>query len=279
MGILLFLQASGGSGSILDSISLETIMSYAIPVLKGIAVFIIGWMVVGMIVRGLKSTFDKRGMDETAKGAVLSAISIVLKLMVLLAAISTMGVATSSFVAVLGACSLAAGLAFQGSLSNFAGGLLILGFRPFEVGDYIKAQGAEGFVREVQLLATRLESPDNITHVIPNGALSGGNITNVSRQGTLRLHIPVGIGYGESIDKARSVLMKVMTDHPKVLQTPAPSVAVVNLNDSSVDLDLRPYCNAGDDPGVYVDVLEAAKKALDAEGIDIPFPQTVMHNA
>ncbi|MGB0839192.1 MAG: mechanosensitive ion channel family protein [Chitinophagales bacterium] len=259
--------------------AINTTLEKAPGILGAILVLIIGWWIIGAIARSIGKALDRSGIDPTVKSVVMSAVNILLKIMLLLAAASTMGIQTTSFVAVLGAVGLAAGFALQGSLANLAGGILITLFRPFKIGDYIKAQGVEGFVKDLQLLVTVIETPDMATHYLPNGALANGNITNASEQGTARLHIPVGIGYGENIQNARNVLVDVMKKHPLVLNNPAPSVAVVNLGGSSVDLDLRPWCNAGDVPGVTVEVLEAAKIALDKANIDIPFPQQVLHQA
>lgn len=255
----------------------DYVIPYGTKAILCLLLLMIGWWVVGMIVKGISKLIGGKGIDPTIESVLISTLSIVLKILLILAVITTLGVSTTSFVAVFGALSLAAGMAFQGSLGNLAGGLLILMFRPFKVGEYIKAQGEEGFVKEVQLLVTVLETPDKVTVYLPNGSLSANKISNISRQGTLRLHIPVGIGYGADIQQARDVLLAAMKSNPLVLDEPAPSVAVVNLGDSSIDLDLRPWCNSGDAPSVTVSVLEAAKIALDKAEIDIPYPHQVVY--
>ena len=256
----------------------ELIFTYGSRLIGGLLVLIIGWWVIGMINNAIRKMMQKNELDPTLKPVITSTTSILLKIMLLLAVVSTLGVQTTSFVAVLGAFGLAAGLALQGSLGNLAGGFLILFFRPFNVGDYIRAQGHEGFVKEIQLFTTALETPDKETIYLPNGGLSSDSIVNVSRIGILRLHLAIGIGYGENIGKAREAILKVMQANPLVLDNPAPSVAVVNLGDSSVDLDMRPWCKAGDAPDVTVQILESAKIALDEAGVDIPFPQQVVHH-
>lgn len=259
--------------------SLQTlIITYGTRIIGGLLVLMIGWWIIGIINNMLKKVVTKNKIDPTLKPVITSSVSILLKVMLVLAFISTLGVETTSFVAVLGAFGLAAGLAMQGSLGNLAGGFLILFFRPFNVGDYIKAQGHEGFVKEIQLFTTILETADKQTVYLPNGAVSSGDIVNVSQLGLIRLHLAIGIGYGENIGKAREALLKIMQDNPLVLDTPAPSVAVVNLGDSSVDLDMRPWCKPGDAPDVTVQILEAGKIALDNANIEIPFPQQVVHH-
>ncbi len=255
----------------------DYVIPYGTKILLCVALLIVGWLVIKVVVNGIDRLFNSSNLDPTIRSVAVSSIAAILKVMLLLAVVSTLGVETTSFVAVFGALSLAAGMAFQGSLGNLAGGLLILFFRPFKIGDFIKAQGESGFVKEIQLFVTVLETPDKETIYLPNGALSAGKITNVTEQGNLRLHIPVGIDYSADIRTARKVLLEVMQNNDKVLLNPAPQVAVTNLGDSSVDLDLRPWCNPGDAPAVQVQILEAAKEALDKANIGIPYPHQVVY--
>lgn len=257
----------------------DLIVKYGIRLVGALLFLIIGWIIVGMIVNGISKMVGKTKMDATLKPVIVSIVSVLLKIMLLLAVVSTLGVETTSFVAVLGAFGLAFGLAMQGSLGNLAGGVLLLFFRPFSVDDYIKGMGHEGFVKEITLFTTILETADKQTIFLPNGALSGGDIVNVSRAGIVRLHLAIGIGYGENIKNAKDVITKVMQNNPLILEHPAPSVAVVNLGDSSVDLDMRPWCKPINAPAVTVQILESAKIALDEAGIEIPFPQRVIHNS
>ncbi len=258
------------------SFMVEYVIEHGLNILVSLLILFIGWMVIKGIVRFIERILDDKQIDATLKPLIVSTASLLMKIMLLLAVASTMGIKTTSFIAVLGGLSIAAGLALQGSLANLAGGILLLIFRPLKVGEYIKAQGVEGFVKEVQLLVTIVETADKQTVFLPNGALANSTITNVSRQGTIRLHIPVGVGYEADIKQARDVLVNAMQETPLVLKNPAPTVAVVNLGDSSVDLDLRPWCNAGDVPAVTVTVLENAKLALDAANINIPYPHQVL---
>ena len=200
-----------------------------------------------------------------------------LKALLFVSVIQMLGVATTSFVAVLGAAGLAVGLALQGTLANFAGGVLILLFKPYKVGDLIEAQGEFGSVKEIQIFTTVLLTPENKTAIVPNGAMANGNIINYSREGRIRVDLTVGISYDSDIRKAREVLLKVMADQPNVMKDPAPLVAVSNLNDSSVDLAVRPHCAPEHYWDVYFTTLEEGKLALDAAAITIPFPQRDVH--
>ena len=187
------------------------------------------------------------------------------------------GIATTSFIAVLGAAGLAVGLALQGSLANFAGGVLILIFKPYVVGDLIEAQGHLGVVKEVQIFNTILLSPTNRRVIIPNGAMSNGSVENFSAEGTLRVDLTIGISYAADVPKAKQVLIKMMQDNPQVLQDPVPMAAVAELADSSVNLAVRPWCKVADYWDVYFETTEMAKVVLEENGISIPFPQRDVH--
>ncbi|MFC1845451.1 mechanosensitive ion channel family protein, partial [Thermodesulfobacteriota bacterium] len=200
-----------------------------------------------------------------------------LKLLLFISVASMVGIATTSFIAVLGAAGLAIGLALQGSLGNFAGGVLILIFKPYTVGDLIEAQGHLGVVKEVQIFNTILLTPDNKRVILPNGAVSNGAVVNYSAEGLLRVDLVIGIAYESDIPKAKEVLYKAMADHELVLQNPQSTVAVSELADSSVNLVVRPWCNASNYWQVYFDITESAKVNLEKNGITIPFPQRDIH--
>lgn len=187
------------------------------------------------------------------------------------------GISTASFITIIGAAGLAVGLALQGSLANFAGGVLILIFKPFAVGDLIEAQGHLGVVKEVQIFNTILTTPNNKKIIIPNGALSNGSITNFSTEGKLRVDLTVGIDYGADIKKAKEIILKLLDADPQILKEPAPLVAVSELADSSVNLVVRPWCKTQDYWNVYYNTIEKIKEAMDANGIPIPFPQRDVH--
>jgi len=186
-----------------------------------------------------------------------------------------MGVETTSFAALLAAAGLAIGMALQGSLGNFAGGVLIMIFKPIKIGDLIEAQGELGVVKEIEIFTTKLTGLSNREIIIPNGSLSNGNIINYTTEGTRRVDLTFGVSYDADIKKTKDVLMQVLTSHPKVLKTPAPTVNVSELADSSVNFAVRPWCNAEHYWDVYFDVTENVKEALDAAGIEIPYPHQV----
>ena len=255
------------------------ILEYAPKILGAIVLLVVGLWIIGKVSKFIGKSIAKRGTDPTASKFLADLISVVLKIALLIAIASQLGIETTSFVAILGAAGLAVGLALQGSLGNFAGGVLLLIFRPFKVGDLIEAQGHIGVVDSINIFVTTLVSPDNKKVIIPNGPLSNGNITNYTDLGQLRVDLVVGIGYGEDIQQARNVIMEVMKNDPKVLDSPAPSVNVLELADSSVNLAVRPYATPADYWDVYFGITEKAKIALDKAGIEIPFPQQVNHTA
>jgi small conductance mechanosensitive channel len=195
--------------------------------------------------------------------------------LIFITAISQVGVETTSFIAILGAAGLAVGLALQGSLANFAGGALIMIFKPFKVGDVIEAQGEVGTVKEIQIFVTKIITPGNKLAIIPNGTLSNGNIKNYTEEGKLRVDLTFGIGYGEDIKKAKEVFMNVLKSNPNVLQEPAPTVNVSALADSSVNFAVRPWSTPENYWNVYFAITEEVKLALDKEGIEIPYPHMV----
>jgi small conductance mechanosensitive channel len=187
------------------------------------------------------------------------------------------GIQTTSLIAIIGAAGLAIGLALQGSLANFAAGVLIIIFHPFKVGDVIEGAGVLGSVKELGIFTTVLKTPDNKTIFIPNGSLAGGNITNYTLEDTRRVEMTVGVGYGEDIRKVKEVLTDIITSDERVLKDPEPVVALLELADSSVNFVVRPWTKTEDYWGVYFDTMAAVKLRLDEEGIEIPFPQTDVH--
>ena len=201
----------------------------------------------------------------------------ILKIILFVSVGSMMGIATTSLVALLGAGGLAVGLALQGSLANFAGGVLILLFKPFKVGDRIETMGRNGLVRDIQIFHTTILSLDKRTIILPNGPIMNADIVNYMTEGVIRVDLIVGISYESDIQKARNLLLDVMHNHPTVLKDPEPVVVVTALADSSVNLGVRPHCNPKDYTAVYVEVLEACKLALDQGGVTIPFPQMDVH--
>ncbi len=254
------------------------VLLYGTRMVITLVLLFVGWQIIGFFRKKITKILTVRNIDVTLRPIIVSIIDVLMKIMLLLAMASTMGIAITSFIAVLGAASLTIGLALQGSLANLAGSMLLLVFRPFKVDEYIKAQGVEGFVKEITLFSTVLETPDKTTIFLPNGALANGNIINVSRVGIVRLHINIGVSYSANLKNVRKVLLEAMNNNTLVLTEPKAAVVVVALGDSSVDLSLRPWCKANDAPMVTVQVLEEAKEALDKANIEIPYPHQVVYH-
>ncbi len=250
---------------------------YGLKVVAAIAILIIGrWVAKG--VRNLISrTMARNKVDETLNKFVTSLSYVALLAFVVIAALNQLGVQTASFVAILGAAGLAVGLALQGSLSNFAAGVLMIIFRPVAVGDYIEGAGVAGTVEEIQIFTTTLVTPDNKTIFVPNAKLMGDNIVNYTTRGTRRVDFTFGIGYGDDIDKARGVIEQILSAEERIMKDPAPVIAVSELADSSVNFAVRVWTKADDYWDVYFQTLEKVKKQFDAEGINIPFPQQDVH--
>lgn len=253
------------------------ILNYAPRVLLALVTLLIGLRIIKAILKLMDKMMIKREMDDTLRPFVLSLIGWGLKIMLFISIASMVGIETTSFVAVLGAAGLAIGLALQGTLANFAGGVLLMIFKPYKVGDLVEAQGHIGIVDEIQIFTTQLTSPDHKKVIIPNGAISNGDITNYTTLGKIRVDLTVGISYNASIDEAKSILMNVMKEHQYVLQDPAPFVGVSELGDNSVNLAVRPHTKPEHYWDVYFDIYEQSKKALDANNISIPFPQMDVH--
>lgn len=255
----------------------ELAMLYGVQVILALTIFIVGKWVAKKIANIVQRVLAKNNVDPAIQHFVGSLVSWVLIIFVVIASLGQLGIQTASFVAIVGAAGLAVGLALQGSLANFAAGVLILIFRPFKVGDFIEVAGVSGVVQKIQIFTTELHSPDNKKIIVPNGGVISGNITNYSANDTRRVDLVFGVGYGDDINAAKAVLQSVVAAEPKVLQDPAPTIAVVELADSSVNLVCRPWVNTADYWDVYFNITEAAKKALDAQGISIPFPQRDLH--
>ncbi len=251
------------------------IVEYSPRIITALVILIVGLIVIGFVVKTSKKLMQKRGVDISLQQFLGSLIGWGLKALLFVSVISQLGVATTSFAAILGAAGLAIGLALQGSLSNFAGGALIMIFKPFKIGDLIEAQGIVGVVKEIQIFTTQLNTPENKLAIIPNGTLSNGNILNYTAEGTLRVNLTIGVSYDADIKKTKEILLKVLTDNPKVLKDPAPSVNVSELADSSVNFAVRPWATTNDYWDVYFSTTENVKLALDKAGIEIPYPHSV----
>ncbi len=254
----------------------ELMVTYVPKFLAAILLLIIGLYVIKLIVNSSKKIMEKRNMDITLQKFLLNLGSWILKILLFITVISQLGITTTSFAAIIAAAGLAVGLAMQGSLSNFAGGVLIMVFRPFKIGDLIEAQGEIGSVKEIQIFNTKLIGLSNKEIIIPNGNLSNGTIVNYSTQGTRRVDFVIGVSYDADIKKTKEVLMKVVTSNEKVLKDPAPLVSVLELGDSSVNFAVRPWCKTEHYWDVYFQVMENIKLALDDAQIDIPYPHRVV---
>lgn len=254
------------------------ILSYGSKLLLALITLVIGWWLIGVLLRKVTKLLEARKFDRALNGFIGSLANIILKTLLLVSVASMVGVETTSFIAVIGAAGLAIGLALQGSLANFAGGVLIMLFRPFRAGDWIEGQGVSGSVDTIQIFHTTLKTADNKVVIVPNGILSNGHITNYSREATRRVDINVGIDYSSDIKVARDVLMQIAKD-PRVLTNPAPVVYVTGLGDSAVNMSLRIWVATGDFWPVTFEFTEQTKIKLTEAGVGIPFPQRVMHMA
>lgn len=240
-------------------------------------IYIVGRWLARISQRVIEKMLRKREVDAVLVDFLGSVANIAVTVVAVIAALDQLGISPASLLAVVGAASLAVGLALKDSLGNFAAGVMLVLFRPFTKGDFVDAGGESGTVQEIFLNATVLATPDNKVIQVPNSQVWSGSITNYSARDTRRVDMVIGVGYDDDLKKARDVIMGILTDHDKILKDPAPAVFVGNLGDSSVDFNVRPWVNTADYWGVYSDVLERTKIALDEAGISIPYPQTDVH--
>lgn len=253
------------------------IVGYGVLLLTALAVLIIGLYIVKIIIGVLGKMLDKSNVDPSLKSFLTSLASILLKVIVYITALSQLGVEMTSFVAIMGAAGLAVGMALSGTLQNFAGGVMILLFKPYKVGDVVEAQGYTGAVKEIQIFITVLTTPDNKTVLIPNGPMATSAMINYSTQPTRRVDWTFGIGYGDDVDKAYEVLDGMIAADDRILKDPAPFMAVSELADSSVNIVVRCWVNAPDYWGVFFKMNEDVYKTFDKEGLSIPYPQSDVH--
>lgn len=256
---------------------MDFVLTYGPKLISAILVLLIGLWVVKVLSKVFRTVLEKSNVDASLKSFLVSMISILLKVMVYISALGMLGIEMTSFIAILGAAGLAVGMALSGTLQNFAGGVMILLFKPFKVGDFIQAQGHMGSVKEIQIFRTMLLTPDNKTIFIPNGPLSNDSLTNFSAQPTRRVDFTFGIGYGDDIDKAYEVLKGIIAGDDRILKDPEPFMALSELADSSVNIVVRVWVNAADYWGVHFRMNEEVYKTFAKEGLSIPFPQTDVH--
>jgi len=276
------IQRKGGSTMEMDFSNLlakvyELLTVYGMRVIAAIVIFIVGRWVAKGVAKLIRRVMSKSGTDETLVKFVGSMVYIAMLAFVIIAALNQLGIQTTSFIAVLGAAGLAIGLALQGSLGNFAAGILMIIFKPFKVGDFIEGAGTTGTVEEIQIFTTQLITPDNKTIIVPNAKMTGDNITNYTVKGTRRVDFVFGIGYDDDIDKARSIIKEIIDQDERVLKDPEPLIVISELADSSVNFTVRAWTTADDYWSFYFDTTEKVKKQFDAQGVSIPFPQRDVH--
>ncbi|MGB3368457.1 MAG: mechanosensitive ion channel domain-containing protein [Acidaminobacteraceae bacterium] len=252
-------------------------VAYGAKIIKALIVFFIGRFIIKNVLNMIAKIFEKRTIDKSLEGFAISISKVLFNVLLAVTIAAMIGIEMTSFVAIIGAASFAVGLALQGSLSNFAGGVLILITKPFKVGDYIEAAGHSGSVKEIQVFYTILTTPDNKTIFIPNGNLSNSSSVNYSTNPTRRVDLKFGIGYGDDVVKARELLAKLTSEHKMVLSNPAPMVRLSGHGDSSVDFVVRAWCRTEDYWDVHFDLLETVKLEFDREKISIPYPQMDVH--
>jgi small conductance mechanosensitive channel len=259
--------------------AMALLREYLPKVLMALLVLWIGSILIRVLARLLGKVLDRKGVEPTLKRFLHSLVTVSLRILLFITAIQMMGVETTSFVAIVGAAGLAIGLALQGTLANFAGGTLILLFKPYQVGGLIEAQGVVGHVKEIQIFTTVLLTPENKTAIVPNGAMANGNIINHSADGKIRVDLTFCIGPEEPISQARTTLLAVMKAQPQVLADPEPSVSVLKLSADGVELAVRPWCGPADYWAVHFGVYEAGRDALIAAGVKGPQKELLVRNS
>ena len=252
-------------------------LDYGPKLLGAIVAWFIGRWVIGLLVRTFRKVLEKSNTDDSLQPFLVSMLATVLKLLLAISVLGMLGVEMTSFIAILGAAGLAVGMALSGTLQNFAGGVMLMIFKPFKVGDFIDAQGYTGTVSEIQIFNTILKTPDNKTIIIPNGGLSTGAMTNFSTESKRRVDWTIGIGYGDDVDKAMEVIQRLCDEDARILKKPQVFIAVSELADSSVNLAVRAWVRGKDYWDVYFDMNKKVYQVFEKEGLNIPFPQMDVH--
>jgi small conductance mechanosensitive channel len=255
----------------------DLIFTFGLNILAAIVILIVGIWIAKLVRRMLGKSLHRKEIDKTLVTFLVNFLYFILLTAVVLAALSQLGIETTSFIAVIGAAGLAIGLALQGSLANFASGILLILFRPFRVDDFVSLADEEGFIEKIHIFTTQIKTFDNRTIVIPNATITSGKIINYTSKDIRRVDLSIGISYGDNIRKALDALTELCRSHPKVLGDPAPYVGVMEYGDSSINLTVRPWCKTGDYWDVFFKINEQMKAALDKNGITIPFPQRDVH--
>ncbi len=255
----------------------ELVSVYGLKVLAALVIFLIGRLVARLISNGLRRAMERSKVEQSLVGFTANLAYTLLLTFVIIAALGQLGVQTTSFVAVVGAAGLAIGLALQGSLSNFAAGVLILIFKPYKIGDYVKAGGGEGVVKDIGIFTTTVLTLDNRTQIIPNSAATGGMIENFSKEGTRRLDLVAGVSYGDDIVKVKQILHDILANEPRILAEPKPTIGLMEMADSSLNFAFRPWVKVEDYWDLFFELQERIKTRFDEEGVTIPFPQRDVH--
>ncbi len=253
------------------------VAAYGLKIIAAIVIFIIGKWLSGVLSRAVGKAMERAKVDQVLVKFVVNLAYAALLAFVVLAALAQLGIQTTSFIAIIGAAGLAIGLALQGSLSNFAAGVMLIIFRPFKVGDYIEAAGIAGSVEEIMIFSTKLRSSDNKQLYVPNGSIISGTITNYSAREQRRVDLVFGCGYGDDIKKTKALLEAIVKENALVLDEPAPTIGVLELGDSSVNFAVRPWVATSDYWDVHFQITEEVKQRFDEAGISIPFPQRDVH--
>lgn len=273
----LFTSTSNVSLDVFLAKMIDLGISVGSKILLAIVVFLVGRWIVRRLNKLLAKILEKRHVEASLSTFVKSLVNITLTLLLIIVVIGVLGIETSSFIALFASAGVAIGMALSGTLQNFAGGVMILLFKPFKVGDTIEAQGQSGTVREIQIFNTILATPDNKIIIIPNGGLSTGLMKNYSREATRRVDWEFGIAYGDDYTKAKAVIARLLDADGRVLEDPAYFIALTSLGESSVNIVVRAWVNAGDYWGVYFDMNEKVYKTFAEENLNIPFPQLDVH--
>ena len=255
----------------------ELASEYGLKVIAAIAIFIIGRWIAGIVTRALGKALGQRNVDPTLVGFTTGLVNALMLAFIVIASLSQIGIQTTSFVAILGAAGLAIGLALQGSLSNFASGVLIIIFKPYKVDDYIVAGGGEGVVKDIGIFTTTVITLDNRTQIIPNSVATSGVIDNYSKQGTRRLDLVAGVSYGDDIGKVKGILKEILDNEPRILAEPKPTIGLMEMGESSINFAFRPWVKVEDYWDLFFELQERIKIRFDEENITIPFPQRDVH--
>ena len=272
--------ANGAEDALIDPTLVDKLLDYGAwgpPLLAALAVLVIGWWITRLVTGIARRAMTSRQLDPMLTGFLAHMVYMVLMTLVIITALGQIGVKTTSFIAILGAAGLAIGFALQGSLSNFAAGVMVIFFRPFKVGDYIEAGGTEGLVEEIMIFATVLKTRDNKKIIVPNAALTDGNIVNHTAEPTRRIDMVFGISYSDDIPQAEGILRAILERDQRILDEPRPDVLCAELGDSSVNFYVRPWVKTEDYFDVLFHVTREVKMRFDAEGVSIPFPQRDVH--